>query len=434
MSDSPAPPSSRRAFRARGVFVLLASVAIGVGIACGTTGESSEFPDTSACGSIYKGKCGLPCTEDKDCAQGLFCATDGKCFAECGPGAPPCVSGVQCTGFGRCGDGPPSIIGNSDTGPAPDAPIGDSCADIELTVAKTKPTVLLLVDQSGSMTQQFPPGSGLQRWDVLRDALMAADGGVIKPLENDVAFGLTLYTWPTGPTTCPRLVSAPTTQLGNHAAMNTLYQDAAPIDNTPTAESIMGVIGFDDAGTLRDGGFASLSTPGPKILLLATDGDPDTCAAPNSNGTQPPRDFTVWAARRTFDAGIKTYVISIGADIDQAHQQQVANVGLGFNADAGDAAPLFRTNDRQQVIDALNQIILGVRSCKFTLNGTVIPGTEAQGIVKLNGANLGFNDPNGWKLLSANEIEMVGTACTTVKTVVNAQVSVRFPCGTVVTK
>jgi hypothetical protein len=421
----------KRARRAGVLVVLCASGLLGLGLHCGSSNES-VFPDGSACATVYKDKCGAPCTDDANCPTGLYCAADGRCFADCAPGGPGCSSTVTCSPRGRCGpdDPTPPILGG-DTGTVTDAPIGDSCADIDVTLSKVKPTIVLLVDQSGSMTADFPPGSGASRWDVLRDALMDPDGGIVKSLQNDVSFGLTLYTWPSGVGACP-LLSSVGVMINNYTAMNSVYADAAPIDNTPTAESVMGVVGFNDAGTLLDGGFAKLTTPGPKILLLATDGDPDTCAAPNSNGTQAPRDFTVWATTRTYDAGIKTYVLSIGADIDEAHQQSVANVGLGFNADAGDAAPLFRTSNRQQVLDALNQIILGVRSCKFTLNGAVVPGTEALGSVTLNGAPLGLNNPNGWKLSSPTEIEITGTACTTVKTSPSAKVSVRFPCGAIV--
>ena len=59
---------------------------------------------------------------------------------------------------------------------------------------------------------------------------------------------------------------------------------------------------------------------------------------------------------------------------------------------------MYRPTNRQQLVDALNQVILGVRSCTFALNGSVKPGTETQGKVTLNGAPLALNDPNGWKL------------------------------------
>lgn len=411
-------------------FALGGPALFGLVMHCGNFEEGSVFDDQSACATIYKDKCGSPCTEDLNCPDGLYCAGNGKCFADCASAGPACADGITCSPRGRCGSDNPTPLGD---GSAADVVLTDACAEVEVTLTKIKPTIILLVDQSGSMTAEFPSGSGVSRWDVLRDALMDPDGGIIKTLQDDVSFGLTLYTWPRDTPTCPQLLSVPTS-FNNYAAMQAVYGPAVPLDNTPTAESIMGVVGFNDAGTLLDAGFASTVTEGPKFILLATDGDPDTCAAPDSNGQKGPRDFTVWATRRTFDAGIRTYVMAIGADIDEGHQQQVANAGLGFDPDAGDAAPLFRTNNRDQVVQALNEIIVGARSCKFTLNSAVRSGTEGLGTVKLNGERLVLNDPNGWKLNSPTELEITGTSCTTVKTAPTAQVSVRFPCGVVIPK
>ncbi len=404
--------------------------AVAFAIHCGSDGDS-VFTD-GPCQTTYKDQCGKPCSDDTQCATGLYCAADSKCTADCVPGGAACANGAQCSPHGRCGSDDFDAgtgFGGNDTGTVEDATVGgDACADIDVTLAKVTPTVLLLLDQSSSMTAQFPAGSGISRWDALKSALIDPDGGIVKTLENDVSFGLSLYSFNSG--TCPQLTNV-SWKLANYQAIYNAYYDAGVINNTPTAESIMGVIGFNDAGVLLDGGFAKATTPGPKILVLATDGDPDTCANPNSNGTQPPKDFVVWAASRTFDAGIPSYVIGIGDQITEAHQQAVANVGQGFAADAGDAATIYRTSNRQQLVDAFNKIIFGVRSCKFTLNGSVVAGTENQGKVTLNGTPLNLNDPNGWKLNSPTELEILGTSCNTIQTSPTAQVSVRFPCGTV---
>ena len=422
-----------RSWRLRLGVSVASLLAVAFAIHCGGEGGST-FKD-GPCDTVFKGECGKPCTDDLSCASGLYCGGDQKCTAECAPNA-TCANGVTCSPRGRCGDDPSDAGGSfgGDTGLFPDdADLGgDACADIDLTLDKVTPTVLLLIDQSGSMTDnQFPPDSGVTRWDALRSALIDPDGGIVKRLEKDVSFGVSLYSWQDQPAQpqCPALINVPW-KISNYTDIYNVYADSGTNDNTPTAESIMGVIGFNDAGVLRDGGFAAATTPGPKILVLATDGDPDTCAQPNSNGTQGPRRFTVWATQRTFDAGIPTYVISVGTDIDQAHQQQVANVGQGFPEDAGDAA-VYRPTNKEQLVDALNKIILGVRSCKFVLNGSVVPGTESQGVVTLNGGPLGYNDPNGWKLNSPTELEVVGNACTTVQSTLDAKITVRFPCGTV---
>ena len=55
--------------------------------------------------------------------------------------------------------------------------------------------------------------------------------------------------------------------LDNHAAIDAVYGNNNPQDETPTGESIDAV-----AGQL-----AAFEENGPKIIILATDGEPDTC-------------------------------------------------------------------------------------------------------------------------------------------------------------
>ena len=40
---------------------------------------------------------------------------------------------------------------------------------------------------------------------------------------------------------------------------------------------------------------------------------------------------------------------------------------------------------------------------------------RVRGTVTLDGSALGCNDPNGWRLNSASEIELLGTACEAIK-------------------
>ena len=119
------------------------------------------------------------------------------------------------------------------------------------------------------------------------------------------------------------------------------------------------------------------------------------------------------------------------------------SIGFVLDRRRGSHAVYLRASDRRRVVipmhgtkdlkpGTLRGIITGARSCKFTLNGSVVAGTEAQGQVTLNGVPVKYNDPNGWKLNGNKEIEFVGTTCTTIKTEPNAEVKVRFPCGAVV--
>src|SRR5581483_10041511 len=57
------------------------------------------------------------------------------------------------------------------------------CNDISVGFEKLIPTILLLVDESGSMADnKYPPGGAQSRWRVLHDALLA-DGGLVQKLQ-----------------------------------------------------------------------------------------------------------------------------------------------------------------------------------------------------------------------------------------------------------
>ena len=50
----------------------------------------------------------------------------------------------------------------------------------------------------------------------------------------------------------------------------------------------------------------------------------------------------------------------------------------------------------------------------------------------LDGKQIGYQDPNGWKLNNPTEIELVGTSCQAIKTG-DHDVRVTFPCGVITT-
>ena len=408
-------------------FGLSAGTLFGVASAihCGTE-EGSLFNE---CRSIYGDSCGAECATDTQCAAGLFCS-QGRCNAECGPGK-VCTAGAACLARGRCGN---TGFGEGQTNPeGGGSGGGDGCADLNVELGKRTPTVLVLVDRSGSMDAPFGTGT---RWTVLKKVLLD-DGGAIQSLQSEVSFGLSMYSNPTK-TSCPELVGVPY-GVNNFSAIDGVLRPATLNPDTPTGESILGVAGITDAG-FSPGGLAALDAgSGEKVILLVTDGDPDTCENPRANDAplnpaevQKAKDVSVNAVRRAFAAGIKTYVLAIGSEVSEAHQQEMANAGLGLNPDAGAVAPFFRPDNEAQLIAQINAVITGARPCKYTLNGVVQAGFESQGKVTLNGNALPFADANGWRLSSPSEVELQGTACKTVKTARTASITASFPCGAVV--
>ncbi|UQA61945.1 vWA domain-containing protein [Polyangium aurulentum] len=414
-----APWPWRRLFTS-GLLLSFAAAVAALGASCGSDG--GEAP----CASVYAGKCGGTCSNDLACPAGLYCGLSGTCTADCASGAAPCPSGQSCSPRGQCaigggagGGGGEDFIDGGFVGAGGSTGSGqDGCADVNVKFEKQIPTVMLLIDQSGSMTSSFGNGN---RWDVLYKTLMDPGAGVVKALEKDVRFGLALYTSNNGSAggACPLLTEVPIA-LNNHGAIDAIYKPAKPAGETPTGESI--------AEVTKD--LEAFNEAGPKIIVLATDGEPDTCAEPNPQNGQ---DESIAAAKASFAKDVRTFVISVGNEVSLGHLQDMANAGAGLPVGGADKAPYYQALDQKTLIDAFNTIINGVRSCVLKLNGTVDEQSAQAGNVVLDGMKLGYNDPNGWKLNSPDEMELLGTACETIKSG-DHQISVTFPCGIVVPK
>lgn len=56
---------------------------------------------------------------------------------------------------------------------------------------------------------------------------------------------------------------------------------------------------------------------------------------------------------------------------------------------------------------------------------------ESEGSVSLDGAPLGYNDPDGWRLNGSSELEILGDACDAIKEGQH-EISASFPCDAVV--
>ncbi|NIS33834.1 MAG: VWA domain-containing protein, partial [Actinobacteria bacterium] len=251
--------------------------------------------------------CGATCDETISCRAGLYCDPDeGICTADCAADD-DCGSKEICNGDGQCEDAP-DMGGDTDGRVARDGP--DGCPSVMVSARRVTPTVILVVDQSGSMTASF---GGSNRWDALRDSLLDPDDGLIQALEDQVRFGLALYSAEaegndSGPPIgeCPMLNEV-TAAISNYEAIEAVYAAAEPIDETPTGDAIDAIL---------DGWLAMPDRPtDPTIFILATDGEPDRCEELNPQNGQAE---AIAAVTRAHDNGIRTFVISVGDDISMA--------------------------------------------------------------------------------------------------------------------
>ena len=350
-------------------------------------------------------ECSQTCTGDGQCSSGYYCnVSAGTCTADCTQGGSECGSGSTCDPDGHC----VSTGGNGDG--------GNGCGDVNVNLTPEVPLVVLLIDQSGSMTQNF--GSGMDRWQAVKYALTDPTVGALPKLDGQIDVGATLYTSNNGNQggTCPLLTSVGVAS-NNSDAIKQLLQNNDPDDDTPTAEAVTSVT-------------ASFPSDGnrPRILVLATDGDPDSCVDPDANGQQGPRDASEAAVTAAYQAGITTYVLSVGNDATASHLKHLANLGQGMPAN-GSINPYIATSP-QELVDAFGQIIGGVRSCDIMVNGTVNLSQASSGTVILNGNNLMYG--TDWTMKDDRTLELVGDACTEYLNSTPVMLSASFPCGGVV--
>lgn len=349
--------------------------------------------------------CATVCASDMDCAAGYYCGPGGTCTADCTPGGDECPPDHACDATGQC----------IPVGGGPDA--GD-CPSITVDVAPQTPTIWLVIDQSGSMSSDF---MGVSRWQAVTDALVDPVDGAVKKLEDRVLFGASLYTSNGGNAggTCPILTETPPA-LNNYAAIDSLMRTHGPQGDTPTAESIAAVAAEFPA--------PDPERPAPQAILLATDGNPDNCVDPDAHNLAS-QMMSESAVQQAYSQGIQTYVLSVGDDVAQTHLQKLANAGVGQPLDTG-TAPYYVANNPAQLVDAINAIIRGVRTCVFELDGTVDPAQACSGTVTLNGTPLECGVD--WQLVDENTLELLGNACDTFLTTDEVTLTAEFPCGVVV--
>ena len=348
-------------------------------------------------GSGVGGFDGETCTADTDCRgicdgtntcegfgvgtgyDGDACQSDGDCRGTCG-GTGVCEgSGSDGSGGFPGGGGTTPIGGGGDGG-------GDGtsqlvCLDIEARLEHAIPTVVLLIDRSGSMEEPF--GNGLNRLEAAYNALMDPTDGLVHELQSGFRFGMSLFTSYTDNQTCPE-ISDVRPELNNFDPIDRVFGRAFPGGGTPTGEAIM--------GTLRQ--FDVHPDQGRKILLLATDGEPNTCPDPFNDVGQPE---ALAAVQQAYQQGIETIVLSVGDGIGMSHLEDMANAGAGLPIGGAQQAQYFQANDPATLKAEMRGIIASAHSCVFRVRGGVVdPALIDMATITLDGEVLTYGDPNGW--------------------------------------
>jgi len=340
-------------------------------------------------------------------------------------------------GNGQGGSGNPGLSGSGGSGAtgtggfggngiggAGQGGLGDGeCAGAaKVPTTRTQPLVELVVDQSSSMNELASYSDPLagSRWTALREALVGPSG-VVTELQGDVSFGLTRYTWDGG--SCPNLWSTPAA-LGNHGAIAADYPQDFDGDNTPTGEALDAVIDSLEAR------IPQLDADGVvPVILLATDGKPDSCDNPDQGESDEGVQLAEAAATRAWNAGIKLLVLWVGMP-DMAVDQHLKNVVR--NGSGGQNTSYVSATDTAGLKDQIRALVTGELSCLMRLEGR-LDVARACGVagssVTIGGNPIACDPVDGYRVVDETHIEFMGAACDSLNT--GATVDASFPCDVV---
>jgi hypothetical protein len=335
----------------------------------------------------------------------------------------------------------------------------DVCNQLSVVAEPAVPTVLLLVDNSSSMFE--PEGKG--PWGFLYEALMNTD--LLSSMQSKVRFGFTSFKGNTvaqmneTDPACAELTSVPYA-LDNFDAIKTVYTGLGTEWmpgikwETPTGHAITRAAA--DLAAYED------DPPGPKAILLVTDGNPNTCQIIDPQCGQ---DLSIKAVQDAYAAGIQTFTIGIGEVIEgnvgcqpewgrcgPLHLQDLANAGKGlpvlpppetfiwqscadrygrvlmgtYDAAATEMAPYFTATSGAELRTAVEQLLADVLSCSFEMDA-IVTGNPAIGSVKVGGQAVAYGEADGWKLEDNRyQVTLQGAACDLFKTARTIDIS--FPC------
>jgi hypothetical protein len=339
------------------------------------------------------------------------------------------------------GDG---LLGNAGGGQfGPGGVTTGGCNQLQVAFESTTPTALIVVDRSSSQWDGEPN----HNWEPVKAGLI----DVISKVQDKINIGLVTYTGQNGGA-CPDMVpplANVTFAKGNldsiRSALEAIQKPTFK-GETPTAAAINQAVPV----------LLAAAPGGEKFILLVTDGDPDFC---NDGDQVCPMDAVVGAVQAAKTQGIGTTVFGLqrtGVALSGQHLTDVANAGaglpvrqpiqrledfqgrcqgpaLGTYAAAGGTAVPFLANatDRAALTTALDQVVAGIRSCTFELAGSVKVDLSraSQATIRIDETTpLTYDDSNGWRMVTETQVEIMGAACSQLKSAQTRGINFDFPC------
>lgn len=280
---------------------------------------------------------------------------------------------------------------------------GGSCSANAFTVTPVTPLIQLVVDGSGTMSEGMSGANS--KYDAVKRALYSGATPLVTSLQGKAQFGASVYL---SSGSCPSFHASPCT-INNVAGVKSAI-DMGNINGTdPLPEALLSL--HDSFGNV---------VGDPKIIVLATDGTPNSCDNPNVDRTQQAVDQ---ALANFNDKHISLYVIGLGG-VDTGFLQKIANAGLGTTTDV----PYYSTHSAADVQASYTSVFDAVLDCKMTVNGTIDVAQASLGTVKSNGTALAYT--TDWIAVDAHTIQLVGQACIDYNTATTLpEITATFTCG-----
>jgi hypothetical protein len=341
--------------------------------------------------------------------------------------APPTAGGAGASSGGPLGSAASSgtgtgLIGGggAQTGQANIS--GMNCAAVMQPVAKLPPDILLIQDKSGSMNDAADGSctgncGANSKWSQTTAALMQ----VLTTTDANVNWGLKYFASPNGGACGVNAGADVAIAANNSAAINNSLGRTTPGNSTPTRLAVNAGAAY--MGTVNDAN--------PKFLLLATDGLPN--CAPNCGNNCQASDMAgaVQAVSDALNAGFPTFVVGIATSSDPTSDATLNQMAMmGGKPQANGPPYYYPVASQQQLVDALNAIVVIAGTCVFTIPSPPNNDTDQMHIgVQVNGTEINHDTShaNGWDYTGTNQVTVYGSSCDAIMAG-TATVQIVFKC------
>jgi len=311
-----------------------------------------------------------------------------------------------------------------------EAEASQNCIEANPTTMNLPPDVLIVLDRSGSMTEDLSGNTcnggcgATSKWSIATMTLAS----YLPTVETTVNWGLKLFASGNTGGSCTvssgaEVMPAPM----NASAITQRLSPVQPGSSTPTTMAVMAASAY--LKTLNDGN--------PKFILLATDGIPTCgsamCAAGVNTGgslTQCDDANAIAAVKSVHDNdGIPTFVLGIGtanSPGDSTLSQMAVNGGFP-RASTPSYYPIGSADDLTQAFQAITQT---VGQCFFSVTPVPKSATDITGVTG-DGNPIPQDGTDGWTFVTmggASGVQLNGKSCDDYKNKVIQSVVVQLPC------